>query len=340
MYRKGKKTTAISESVALGIKEAFQAFERSGFVANVGDRMESFEPTLIAACKVGDERLVDYLLSLQKDRWTRNLHWAVTAAVKAGHEAIFHRLLAAGIVPNHDTLLAAVKKNQLSMAELLMDIVRLEQKDFYEETAGKDILSEAVLSKSKAMIRMLIHAGIPLNNVTVSDSYFVLPLGSWDGPWIATPLSTAIIEGNQEAIQILLSSSAQVNVHSPPTCEDWWRYKKMTALAASVAKRDFSLVHTLLERGADPFDNTAIYIATVLNEENLVKKLLCAFLGRYGTTNGFGAAALSWATDYTIEQMVRLLVPSTDANCLVDIEVYNVLIDCQGQQMSALGVAI
>ena len=334
--------TAISESIEQKCSEAFQVFNQRGFLSTVGNSKDSFSLTLKAACEVDDSDLIGYLLSL--GQCTNNLHQALTAAVKTGQESTVRKLLEANVIPDHEALFEAVKRRHSPLAELLIGIVYPETR--HPDLIWCDILYEAVLWGNTTIIEKLIQAGVSLNNqVDLSWDDFqecqipdILLDISVQGGWLSTPLSAAIIKGNSKAIELLLTSGAQLNVHDPYAegLRDNWA---MTALAASVVKEDLGLFQSLLRRGADPFDNSAIYIAATLKEEGIMKALIDAFTQRYPhRPKSFGTDALFWAIDTVNNWMVELLTGSADAHSLVSTSIYS--IDTEYAFMSPLGVAI
>ena len=342
LISKMSSCTAMSESIEQKCREAFQVFDQRGFLSTVGNSKDSFRLTLQAACEVGDEDLIGRLLSL--GRCTNNLHQALTAAVKTGRESTVRRLLEANVIPNHEALFEAVKKRHSPLAELLVGIVYLQTRD--ADLEWHDILYEAVLWGNTTIIEKLIHAGVSLNNqVDFFAGNFqefqipdILQDGSVQVDWLATPLSAAIIKGNPKVIELLLTSGAQLNVYDPyaKRHENNWT---MTALAASVVKEELGLVQSLLRRGADPFDNGAIYMAAALEEEDIIKALIDAFTQRYPYgSKSFGTDALFWAINTDNEWMVELLARSTDMHSLV--RTYTHDDDLEYALMSPLGVAI
>jgi ankyrin repeat protein len=318
----GPLKTATSECVNTRFREALQMFGQRGFLSKVGDRRDSYEATLTAACDVGDESLVDYLLSLPRCDWGNKLHTALTAAVRKRHEAVIRKLITANFIPSEETLLVAVRQRNGPLVESLMEIGYL-----LGDTGMDGILFEAVLWGNTDVIQRLLHAGAlfdcwrEISLPDYRDSAYTILLGKprrvgvlYLPPpaWSGTPLSVAIMKGNLEAMELLLRSGASLNINGP---RHW-----LSALAASVTTRDIALVQALLDRGADPFDNNALFIAAMHSERGILKALLQAFTQRYiRGAKRFGADALLWAIANDDEQMGELLAQSTDAHCRGDI---------------------
>jgi ankyrin repeat protein len=306
-------TTAMSECIAVRFGEAFQAFVCRGFVAKLRDCKQSFRPTLVAACTVGDEKMVDYLLSLQKGDWMEDLGKAVTAAIKASRKTIVEKLLVAGINIDDDTLHDAIRTRDASLVDLVM-------KGFTYRGLYKRLPPEAIAWGNTTLIAELINAGCDLDDHDVIAKYgegFELPQDLLEyfpiEEWNVTPLTAAILKRDREVINLLLDSGAQVNV--PGSNTNRWN---VTTLAAATINQDLKLIAELLGRGADPFDNFAITIAAVLGNEDCLKKLLDAFARRYSHgAKSFGARALFWAIKNGKERMITLLLQIADANCLV-----------------------
>ncbi|KAH7386928.1 ankyrin repeat-containing domain protein [Phaeosphaeria sp. MPI-PUGE-AT-0046c] len=173
---------------------------------------------------------------------------------------------------------------------------------------------------------MMVRAGASLNNVDTLDLHDHM---SWppdeeeevphrSGMWNATPLVTAILKGDREVTDFLLSFGAQLNVHDLYMTEDEHYLPTMTALTACALKGDRTLLRELLRRGADPFDNKAVLIATTLGEVKTVKLLLHAFTKRYSSgARSYGSEALFWAIYTSNMEMLEVLAPSTDASGMI-----------------------
>jgi ankyrin repeat protein len=318
--------TVLSRCIELKFTEAFRMLRERGFLEKAGKNAHSLRLSLIAACKVGNDTLVQELVSLQDAGLRPEMVKVIDTAVIGGHETIVKQLLSAGIAPNHTSLFLAIKNKNSVLAEMLVNLVTINQR--YIDEVWEDIVTEAVKWGDVKIIRMMVRAGASLNNLTTlhlhdhmswpSDEDEEVPHRG--GLWNATPLVTAILKGDHEVTEFLLSSGAQLNVHDSYMTEDELYTPTMTALTACVLKNDHTLLKELLIQGADPFDNKAILMATTLGEIRTVKLLLHAFTKRYASgARSYGSEALFWAIYTSNMEMLEVLAPSTDASGMVDM---------------------
>jgi ankyrin repeat protein len=295
-----------------------------GFLEKAGKNAHSLRLSLIAASNVGNDTLVQDLLSLQDAELRVDMGKVINTAIIRDQETIVKQLLSAGITPNHTSLFLAVAKKNSVLAEMLVNLVTIRQRKFNQD--WEDIVIEAVKWGDVKIIRMMVQAGASLNNLTTHDidvymswlSYEEAPYGP--GEWNVTPLVIAIMKGDHEVTEFLLLSGAQLNVHDSYMTRDELCYPTMTALTACVLEHDRTLLGELLLQGADPFDNKAILMATALGDIKTVKFLLHAFTKRYSLgARSYGSEALFWAIHTSEIEMLEVLAPSTDASGMVDV---------------------
>jgi ankyrin repeat protein len=310
--------SALSTAIELGFRAAYEVIYRRGHFDRLASNSTSFNLTLELACCVSDEALVTYLLSMVDESWSFDEH-VVVVAIEQGQNAIVEKLFSADIKTGCKSLFAAVQKQSTAMIEQLLEIVDFQTMSIYE--SWMEVLVEAIRWGNMYVIKSVISGGastsgvIPLE-LTAAHGWYVK--GSLEAPdqttsWHVTPLSAAILQDNEEAIDLLLNSGVQLNVRSQvelgATSSRWC----LTALAACVAKYNLRRLHQCLRRGADPFDNSAIYLAVVLEREDVVEIILGAFAQRYTKqTMSFGSDALCWATRVENLRMVNLLAGYAD----------------------------
>ncbi|KAH7067905.1 ankyrin repeat-containing domain protein [Paraphoma chrysanthemicola] len=326
LFLPSREHTVLSRCIEMKFKEAFQMLRERGFLEKAGKNAHSLRLSLIAASKVGDDTLVQDLLSFQDAGIQAAMVEAIDAAIIGGHESIIKQLLSAGITPNHTSLSLAIQNKNSVLAELLVDLVTFRQRNL--ETDWEDIVMEAVNWGDVKIIRMVVRAGAALNNLTSFDlgCYMDWPPDEDEevpyrfDTWNATPLVTAILKGDHEVTEFLLSSGAQLNVHDSYMTEEELYCPTMTVLTACILKNDCTLLWELLRKGADPFDNNAILMATALGKVKTVKLLLHAFTKRYSSgARSYGSEALFWAIYTSNMEMLKVLAPSTDASGMVDV---------------------
>jgi ankyrin repeat protein len=318
--------TVLSRCIELKFTEAFRMLRERGFLEKAGKNAHSLRLSLIAASSVDNDTLVQDLLSIQDAQLRVDMGEVIDTAIVRGQETIVKQLLSAGIPPNYTSLFLAVENNNSVLAELLVNLVTIQQRRIDQD--WEDIALEAVKWGDVKIIRMMVQAGASLNNLTtldignytswLSDKAEEVPYGLSE--WNVTPLVIAILKGDYEVTKFLLSSGAQLNVHDSYMTKSELNHPTMTALTACILKRDRTLLEELLLQGADPFDNKAILMATALEEIKTVKFLLHAFTKRYSPgARSYGSEALFWAIYTSDMEMLEVLAPSTDASGMVDV---------------------
>jgi ankyrin repeat protein len=317
------QNTVLGESIESNSTAAFKILEQRGYMSKVTDHEAGFERTLLAACKVGNEALVQHLLSVGRHM---SLNWDysgsfLTAAVNAGKMSIVKQLLVVGIVPGLDSLSLAIKKRHVVLIDLLQGVVEFD----LDQSDSTDVVLEAISWGNMSMVQTLLEFGcfghvitIDTENLGTSKSHndnrddIRLNLKQCPRPphyhrYQVSPLSFAILRGGNDIVNLLLSA---FTTESFAGTQGWC----VTALTACVIKRDTELLEELLDRGANPFDNSAIYSAVALGRKVFAKVLIDAFMRRYPKGCAlFGSAALVYAIRYEDLGMLRLLAGVADA---------------------------
>jgi ankyrin repeat protein len=307
--------TALSVCIEERFKEGFELLDKGGYLTEVGHNSYSLGIALAAACKIGNLGLVKRLLSLRKDSNHYHLLDAVSAAIESGRDNIFEYLIRNGAIPGRTSLYLAVKQRNESLTSLLLQILTYPDDKFHKENG---ILCEAIRWGNIDLIRCLIRAGISIDCLEIirnGDEDRELPIHPLNTNWKVSPLSLAILRGQQEVVSLLLSSGAQLNVQHTYMHHENERYEReaISAVTASVIRKDYELCQQLLRRGADPLDNLAIYMASSIGSEDIIKVLLEAFQRRNPSgRRSFASAALFRAVYDEQWQLVQLLIPFVD----------------------------
>jgi ankyrin repeat protein len=314
---------ALSESIRKSSRLIFHMICERGCLPELADNPNEFHPVLLAACEIGDSKLVAQLLSLRNFQWD-NLRlrrsrlmesgWgsAIEAAVRMGNDYIFRQLLSAGIRPTYECLELAITSKQTIFIESLLHLLdahgiqsRL-QKYFAEILRWGDVRLMEYSIQNGACLDAPFYFNI--------DEIPILGLHEcWRKFHIlrrTTPLGAAILCGNTASVQLLLASGAGIG---SPSGAMRYNAQEFTALAACVARHDITLLTELLCRGADPGDDSAICMATVLGMEDIIRQLLQAFKQRYSHgKSSFGLYALYWAVSQEDMPLLKLLVEFVD----------------------------
>ncbi|CAN9433175.1 unnamed protein product [Alternaria alternata] len=214
---------------------------------------------------------------------------------------IIEKLLSAGIKPSADSLASAIKNRQLMIVIRLVKHVDLEHHTTSVYRSQKNsILWEALRWGNQTVFEHVLRIGQPIN---VCDRMEDAELQNWDllpgveapdlfGYWRYTPLAAAILGGNISIVKTLMVQGIQAvsfRVHGTSyysvsqfdtvDCTNGWA---LTPLGAAAIANDLPLIREILRIGADPFDNSALFIcAMVDSEDEVVALMLSAFRIRY-----------------------------------------------------------
>lgn len=365
VYRsKRQMVTALSICIEKLFKEGLQLLEQKGFVDKACQEAMSFVVALDAAYCAKNLSLVNYLMSHKKENWVENRtkdsiksrintigHGAMTFAVECGEESLVRQLLALGVDDHPDALCLAIRKGFWTISGLLLDFHGDLSPGSDKVSIEANALFEATKSNDQEFIRALysryyVRIG---NNGVLGTSW----VGDYlhtdvttridqidDRKWISTPLAAAILMGDQSIINLAFNLSTQFEYrHKAPSTG--YFSSTITGLAACALKRDIPMVQSFLARGLDPFDNNAVYIATVLGEEEMVNILLSAFAQRYPLgAKDFASDALCWAVCAGMTQLIPVL--NTPENICTGVYLKNLptTVERQVYPTSALEEAI
>ncbi|CAN9364873.1 unnamed protein product [Alternaria alternata] len=292
--------TALSESILNQCRGAFELLQEQGFVSMLSHQASGFVSAFEAACKAGDSAVVEQLLSMPTRRRAESER-AVEAAMEGDQYHIIEKLLSAGIKPSPKSLALAIKKRQLTIVIRLVRYVDIEQhsRSGYEDQ-NNSILWEALRWGNETVLEHLLRIGQPIN---VCDKMEDRELQNWDflpgvqapdrfGYWKYTPLAAAILGGNISIVKTLMTYGLQAvsfKVHgtsyysiSQIDTVDYMSGWALTPLAAAAIANDLPLIREVLRIGADPFDNSALFICAMIDSgDEVIELLLSAFKIRY-----------------------------------------------------------
>ncbi|CAN9218800.1 unnamed protein product [Alternaria alternata] len=331
----GRKSdcTALSESVRNRSRGVFQRLEEQGFVSKLSLRPAEFASTFLAACEVGESALIDQLLAMPNfPRRREQLPWVIENAVEEDQHHIVEKLLSAGFRPTSRSLALAIRKRNLAVVILLakyMDwnvILGAEANQLQPS-----MLTEAIRWGSQAAIEHILKIGYPINVCDLMRNgelrHWGLPEVQWpthNQPWQYTPLSAAILARNTTVVKTLMAYGAQAvlfSVHSTSNPsrsfgtsggpQSQWI---LTPLAAAAMVNDLFLIREILRIGADPFDNSAFLICSMIKSgEEVVTLLLSAFKARYPDgAQFFGSDALYHTIRHGNMRLLELLARDVD----------------------------
>jgi len=315
-----KSCTALAEAIKNRSKGALEILQAQGYISRLAHQAAGFVPALVAACQVGDSRLMKLLLHLKSfPSKLRQVDRALEAAAEEKQHHIIEELLSLGFKPSLECLEKAIQNQQLESVKLIASCV---DQPIYPGS-NCDLLLEALRWGNQIAIDCVLRIGHPVDELI---SLFVgrsrvwkfdfLPPGSRH-PWNITPLSAAILEGNSTAVKRLIACGAKVVVPHEMgmrRLRDWI----LTPLAAAAYMENLSLVEQFLHIGANPFDNSALFVCVMRNFADAVTLLLTAFRRRYPDgAHSFGSDALYHAIRLKHTHLVELLAKDTDITRLI-----------------------
>jgi hypothetical protein len=323
LARRVEHCTALSESIRDHSRGAFKILQARGAISNLANQPAGFVPALVAACEVGDDTLVEQLLSLRipPHRLAKPegaLEEALEVAIENNHYSIVKRLISSGIQPKMLCFIIAIQKGHLAIVELLAIYIDLSNEEGVRLVNDEVIIFEALQWGNQTVIETVLRMGHPVNILFELDfkdfQDWNLPSSLWmprgHQSWFLSPLSAAILKGSSTAVKALLAHGARVQYKyyfdSSNRCI-------LTPLAAAAVRQDLVSFTEFLRIGADPFDNGAIFICAVLELEGFIKLLLSAFRSRY--PDGalyFGSEALSHVVRHGNTGLLGLIVKDTD----------------------------
>jgi ankyrin repeat protein len=344
-YKRKCDSTALGEAIKNQSRGAFQVLQARGVLLSFVDRPAAFAVALVAASQVGDNTLVEHLLSLPSfPRREVKLEKAIESAMEENHHHIVKRLLFAGIKPSIRSLELAVQKKELTAVELLAscmnlaDLIEMNQGYYESDSSGiRDIyqnllIMEALRWGDQTATEHVLRIGHPVNVLVKLASDFdhdwnlnpKLYPGKHPGDnWYFTPLSAAILKGDSTAAKMLIAYGAHVELVSSRLTshqssmlvqelngQSRW---SLTPLAAAVVRDNLLLIKEFLRKGVDPFDNSALLACAVLGSEEIMTLLLSALNNQYPDgAQSFGSDALYQCIEDDNLRLVELLAKSAD----------------------------
>lgn len=334
-WRRRADCTALSESILNRSKGAFEILRERGFVSRLSQQPAGLASAFVAACEVGDSVIVEQLLSMPNfPRRETKLRRAIGAAMEGDQDHIIGRLLSAGMKPSAKSLLLAIQKKRLATVILLIRYIDTVQSFVLEDGSEQEnvILWEALRWGNQTVIEQLLKLGQPVNvcnsmvDVKVRDWDLLpgIPAPCHDGHWKYTPLSAAILTGNLSVVKTLVTYGVQAvlfrahgtsyQCNSLYETVDYANGWILTPLAAATVTNDLTLIKEMLHRGADPFDNSALFVcAMVDSKEDVIALLLSVFRTRYPDgAQFFGSDALYRAIRSGNIRLLKLLAKDVD----------------------------
>lgn len=350
--------TALGESIKHRSRGAFEILQARGYMSKLAHQPVAFVSAFIAACEIGDNRLVKQLLQLQSfPMRLERIEGALEAAVREDQHHLIEELLSLGIRPSLQCLHIAVQNRRLEPVKLLtscmniFDILReneghWKKREFFPGKGrwvyNNAILFEALTWGDQTAIDCVLRSGHPVN-VFIHAAYKwfhhwevdLQPPGDTEN-WNITPLSAAILKRKPAVVRALSACGAQI---APPhkfnsrftshqsnpialrTSTDRADGWTLTPLAAAAFVDDFPLMEEFLRIGADPFDNSALFVSTMRDFEDAVTLLLSTFKTRYPDgAHSFGSDALYQTIRRKNMRLLRLLAIDTDITGPVEVD--------------------
>jgi hypothetical protein len=336
-YYRNWSWTALGETVKNRSKEAFEILQAQGFTLKLAYQPAGFVSALIAGCEIGDSNFIDQLLPLQIiPGKLLGIEGALQIAVEEKQHHIVEKLMAVGITPTIRCLESAIHNQQLAVVKMLANAMDLnamietdigQKKNLYyddRQSYKNEIMFEALRWGNQTTIAHVISLGYPIDAL-----YFVWgkELSDWNlvqslhprghnASWHLTPLSAAILKGNTIVVSDLMAYGTQaVLFYSRLTSyrghfltETMSDRMILTPLTAGAIKNNLPLIKELLRVGADPFDNSALFVCAVLDLPEISMVLLHAFKHRYPDgAQSFGCDALYQAIRCKNARLLRIL---------------------------------
>ena len=317
--------TPLLEAIRKHRNMELQLFVSKGFFSEPSLNHASRSEALQVACKADNAEIVQLLLSdIQKDQSSLSNH-LVEWMLRNGYQEVALKLFELGATPNSDLVVAAIEqRNATVLRRCIYALGNL------SSCKGKSVLYQAVKWGDLEAIKALVRAGVDLHepdaHINPFDEYS--PLLERGHTIYATPLVISIWMGKTEITNLLLNSGPL------PVSQEDAQY--MSPLTAAIIMRNSNLVRDLLHRGADPYDNLAIAVASYSQNVPLVKHLLGQFEQFYPMGRAdFGAQALYEAIYRKNLPMLAVLAKHADGNSLLNIGDNNSL-DMSGNSSSRL----
>lgn len=295
------------------IAESFRAFSLDimdllishGAISALATDYESLNDSIFVACETGRYNLLVFLLSLRTQgkfstistlSSPREWRGPICTAIHTGHHHLVPLLLSNGIKPVINDLETALWDRRLDAAEMIVDSV------LGGESYG-NALHLAVRAQSPLILNALVSAGTNPNVCWSSHAYsHEEKLRTWKWPFelngYCPAVSTAILCGHMDMLDQLLSMGASLTqrdriAEREVSLDFRYRPEYISPLLAAIYTNNLDLTVDLLSRGADPFDEAALFHAVKKNRVDLVGVLISAMSAqKLKPAKGFGTQAL------------------------------------------------
>jgi ankyrin repeat protein len=318
-------TTPLVVAILICRHALLQLFESKGFFSELSLGHASRWEALQAACKSDNAELVQLLLSsIQKDPSSLPNH-SVKQMLQDGYREVALKLVELGAPLDADIIVLAIEQRNAWLVRRCINQVLT-----HFVWVGMQVLYHAVHWGDLEIIKALVHAGVDLHEA--GSYHFLLdeysPMFKRGEFIYATPLVASIWMAKREVTDVLLDLGALGRGNHK---------SMMSPLTAAIIMRDSNLVRDLLERGADPYDNKAIALASFSQNLPLAICLLRHFEKSYPMgLAGFGAEALHEAIRKENIPMLSELAKYADGNILLAVPGNGLYVS----SLSPLGAAI
>lgn len=328
--------TPIAEAIRRNCVEALTLFSQTGELGALSSPSDlGYDCAFRAAIELGDACLVDYF-SKEHERSSQSMIGMISETSWKRKWDIVELLLNRGYLPNITTMLHALSSRNKEMCRKIL---------LYSPC---HTCSDMISIWKEAIIWGDLEVVIALKSAIGLLEHALLDIGDYDAQ-MSNCWGLDFSQGNILCSAILHEKTEVVNYLLTIGVMDTWlthsklcpnKSQPMTPLAATVRIRNFNLFTRLIELGADPFDNAAIFVATEQKLLDYVQTLLHAFTKRYPVRiRPYGWQALGKAVEMGHSKLIRTLMLCVDPNGF-GIIVEDESMDTIRWGVSALGVAI
>ncbi|KAH7126587.1 ankyrin repeat-containing domain protein [Dendryphion nanum] len=329
-------STPLAEAIRVEFEDAVTLFKEMGCFSKLAESPNGFQHTLLAACEVGNEKLVGELLLHQDNTHfmgetiMSERYWDMQKVIQNGFMKLIPQLLQAGMNPDSKTLQVAVQIGDFGLFHLIMSTL-----SFF----GKNSLAVhfAVAQGNMEFVEIMSDLGIPLNRACESETLKahdrLKGVHGDEGYWPL--LTTAILAGQGGMADALRQMGAPFD-RGEVDFDGSHRATLasfVSPLTAAVRVGDHELVKTLLSWGAN-LDERVFLNAYTNGDLNTVKIFISTFRERHPTGKSvFGTSALHKAIMKADLHMVKLFAEITQLRTPL-------FKDENDSVVSALGLAI
>jgi ankyrin repeat protein len=332
-YYRNHSCTALGESIKDRSTGAFEILQEQGFIVKLADQPAGYVSAFVAACQVGDDTLIEQLLSLQcVPGKLAGMKEALETAVEENQQHIIEKLLATGIKPTIRCLELAVQNKQLAVVKMLaicMDLTDASNVISSEPPRHDTIMFDALRWGDPTAIEHILSLDYPVHTLLFLQSDKVLEWNldptlfppAFHGDWYLTLLSAAILKGNTIVVEKLMAYGTRAvlfpsrfkSYSGPIYHPGQYDLAVLTPLAAGAVTKDLPLIKELLRIGADPFDNGALFMCAILDLPEVSTMLLHAFNSRYPDgVHSFGCDAMYEVIRRKNRRLLELFVRVTN----------------------------